>query len=593
MIKRISILFTLIVLSNVILFSNDLKGMIGIVEAEQYQAISNAFSRASEIYSEKGDMNRANAFDALPNSWFGSGFIIKTDESQFFLVTNRHVVDYSESLTFNIMDRRIPITAEIYAPDYSDIALIPLDNSQEDWNDIALTLSTEALKDGEQVWAAGYPGIGGTPVWQLSYGVITNRSVTIDELNELYYGSFIQHSASVDPGSSGGPLLRQVDDQYHVIGINTLSINQRSNTFFSIPNETLHKVLEDYRIQENQERREKLLEDSLALLLADFNGEEINVGNSTLVSEELLQNSGYALYEEIRKSILPSNSHQLEQSFFMESPLDTMKEASYFYILREYQEAAEPWRLISNEIELVGDTFYATSQISSADEGVELQWIYEKGNWRIRSIPGLDELPDPLDYDHTPQVDHYSVEGSILRVIFTAPTMAAPVINYGLGYSYRWEIKKPVYISAGLVLSKVELPQIDVSSPYNSDSSTETASGTDLSLNLSLGGFFETESILSMKQMVFIELLLGSRSIYLTDMLQYDSFGEEQKNILIIYPYIGLRGSVEYRLKPNSSTSLGLFLDLTQNFYYDYGQYEGQYDFPDYFMVSTGGILRF
>lgn len=100
-----------------------------------------------------------------------------------------------------------------------------------------MPLNTQPPADGREIFAAGFPGLGGTPSWQLSNGIVSNASARpkgiVDSSLDVSRG---QHTAPVDPGSSGSPLLvRGEDGKYRVIGINTYKATARENTNFAIP----------------------------------------------------------------------------------------------------------------------------------------------------------------------------------------------------------------------------------------------------------------------------------------------------------------------------------------------------------------------
>jgi len=88
------------------------------------------------------------------------------------------------------------------------------------------------------VWSAGFPGLGSDPMWQLGKGTVTNARAKIKELLSPDISTLIQHSAQVDAGNSGGPLLTadsKSEAGYSVIGINTWKATYRESTNFSIP----------------------------------------------------------------------------------------------------------------------------------------------------------------------------------------------------------------------------------------------------------------------------------------------------------------------------------------------------------------------
>ncbi|NLW74275.1 MAG: trypsin-like serine protease [Clostridiales bacterium] len=94
---------------------------------------------------------------------------------------------------------------------------------------------TRAAQKGEQVYAIGSAlGLEGT----FTSGVVSYVSREIEERGQ----SYIQTSAPLSPGNSGGPL---VNDKGYVIGVNTLTRVGGQNLNFAIPIERVNQLVEN------------------------------------------------------------------------------------------------------------------------------------------------------------------------------------------------------------------------------------------------------------------------------------------------------------------------------------------------------------
>ena len=91
-------------------------------------------------------------------------------------------------------------------------------------------LADAAVHDQDSVVASGYPGIDGKPSYQVTRGFVSNERFELDDAGgpDLY----IQHTAPIDPGSSGGPLMTP---EGKVLGVNTLKIRHRENVGLAVP----------------------------------------------------------------------------------------------------------------------------------------------------------------------------------------------------------------------------------------------------------------------------------------------------------------------------------------------------------------------
>lgn len=176
---------------------------------------------------------------------FGSGFFINKN----VFVTNRHVAQLLESKSLiikkkNGVEMRVKKVIREYVS--SDIALL----ETEENNNTYLKLShIDDIKTGEKVYAIGNPTSSDYRVYDFNFteGIINN--ITFEEINSpnlRISSNVILHSASLNPGNSGGPLLNSKGE---VIGINAFVKSGRANNlFFAIHLSELVKALDENSI---------------------------------------------------------------------------------------------------------------------------------------------------------------------------------------------------------------------------------------------------------------------------------------------------------------------------------------------------------
>jgi serine protease Do len=164
----------------------------------------------------------------------GSGVII--DGKRGFILTNKHVILKSKTITVTLKDGR-EFTAQIVGADTdSDLAVLRI-SSPTTLPDITMGDSSN-LMIGETVIAIGNPfGFSNT----VTTGVIsaTNRSIRTDD---MVYHDFIQTDASINPGNSGGPLLNINGE---LVGINTAIYAKAQGIGFAIPINTAKRIVSD------------------------------------------------------------------------------------------------------------------------------------------------------------------------------------------------------------------------------------------------------------------------------------------------------------------------------------------------------------
>lgn len=143
----------------------------------------------------------------------GSGAII---DPSGLVLTNNHVVAGAQSLTIWVW--RDDGTSETYTgkvigvSECADLALVKIQSASGDvfpyltWSDIPLEI-------GAKVYAAGFPG---ATEYTLTDGIIS-KDAGQGDTSWASVQSVIEHTAKINPGSSGGPL---VDENGFLVGIN-------------------------------------------------------------------------------------------------------------------------------------------------------------------------------------------------------------------------------------------------------------------------------------------------------------------------------------------------------------------------------------
>ena len=172
--------------------------------------------------------NRFSPFQ-VPTSGVGSGVILTSDG---FILTNRHVVEDSQSLTVALADgRELPATI-VRISDTTDLALIKV---QASGLDAAAIGDSGALAVGQTAIAIGSPL--GTYTETVTRGIVSglDREITVTDQatrRQTVLRGLIQTDAAINPGNSGGPLL---DIAGNVIGINTAVASSAEGLGFAIP----------------------------------------------------------------------------------------------------------------------------------------------------------------------------------------------------------------------------------------------------------------------------------------------------------------------------------------------------------------------
>jgi len=159
----------------------------------------------------------------------GSGFVI---DSRGYILTNAHIVAGAQKILVRLSDSREVSGKVVGMNKKFDIALVKVPVSG--LKPVVLGDSSK-IQVGQWAIAIGSPfGLEHT----MTVGIVsaTGRS----GLSGATYGDFIQTSASVNPGNSGGPLL---DIEGRVIGMTSMFVAEAQGIGFALPVNTIKAII--------------------------------------------------------------------------------------------------------------------------------------------------------------------------------------------------------------------------------------------------------------------------------------------------------------------------------------------------------------
>ncbi len=163
----------------------------------------------------------------------GSGFIMSKDG---YVVTNNHVIDKASDVEV-ILQNGDKYEAKIVGKDpKTDLAVLKFEPDQE-IQEVRFG-DSDNLRIGDWVIAIGNPfGLGYT----VTAGIVSAKGRS---LGFGAYDDFIQTDASLNPGSSGGPLFNLKGE---VVGVNTAIVARGQGIGFAIPIDMVEFVIEQLK----------------------------------------------------------------------------------------------------------------------------------------------------------------------------------------------------------------------------------------------------------------------------------------------------------------------------------------------------------
>jgi serine protease Do len=393
--KKSGVLFFVLIVTGHLVFAQTgagaLRDYVGLINQSYHPDIVSYFEKVKADLDTRKRENAVKAIDLFLKGATGSGFIISDDSGTNYIVTNYHVIAqaYTLSITFERQDgfkRSYSGLKVIAADEGTDLALLafaPGDKPVEQ----GLAFLDRAVEEGEDVYSAGFPGLGITTLWQFGRGMVSNAVTHFPKSleDETLMGPFIQHTAQVDPGNSGGPLLVPQPDLpggYAVAGINTLSGLWRQAANYAIPVSTARQFIEAALNPQTGTWRA-----ALDKRISEFTG---GLGQNRAVYPHIAgflssvcvgENAEYAMSELLEKA------PRTVQDGFIEKCEDSVVGAMGYAVawtIENDMRGQGAIRAVLKDVSGSGEEYTVVFTVNGKD--VSSRWVWEYGAWRIRTF---------------------------------------------------------------------------------------------------------------------------------------------------------------------------------------------------------------
>jgi hypothetical protein len=381
-----------------------LRDYIPIVKVKYHQKTIDTFNNIAAHFESIGETQMAGFFRSYAEggAW-GSGFVVVDESGNNYILTNRHVVEQSETVdvVFQNEDgtettyRDCPI---LYVDNNVDLAVVKFPGGQKAFED-GFEFETGLQRDRTEVFSAGFPHLLNRPGWQISVGIISNEKAFIPEMADPEITYLIQHTATIDSGNSGGPLL--IEDLssptgYSVVGVNTWKITNRENVNFSLPAVTAVKVLEKAKEVEKIAGDKKLLEEELIrncrILSSELGSNEPNFETIyRYISYAFVGESGWNSFLTMMDVDRGTEFEQYWEDSFFQDPIQTMRNAIYYHFWLYLSQSGDLSTISFEGISFADQDKIGTQPEIRTDfniggEKKEITWIFEYGHWRISRL---------------------------------------------------------------------------------------------------------------------------------------------------------------------------------------------------------------
>lgn len=368
---------------------SNLKDVVAVVRPNLHPSSVKFLLELSEEFKKDGYPVSAERFKsyAEKGGGQGSGFVYQAADSSFYLITNRHVVLQAESVTVEFESANGDVAT------YKNCTIVAIDNDV----DLALiafpagakltksiSLSRAQVHDGDEVFSAGFPDLAGSASWQLGKGIVSNAALRLDARIDPLRATVIQHTAQVDPGSSGGPLLLRNGSRYEVVGLNTWKVINRENVNIAIPSKMISEFvskslhINDLINKETLEKEAKKLVDAATdyKKMAPY----ISYGYLSTITAPAFRSLYSSSSSEANRDI----SYLLDNG----RPVEALRIAVADGVVRKLDRSKNPMDFMGVEGEISAAAPTAV-RYTLDKKPFGTTWVFEQGTWRIASIDNV------------------------------------------------------------------------------------------------------------------------------------------------------------------------------------------------------------
>jgi trypsin len=385
--RKVYSLLVVLLLAMSIQAQNELRRKVVVVRPVLYDSSVDFLLGFSDLLMKEGYKEAARFLKDYAKGGFGTGFVYADSVTgKKYVITNRHVVALAQSVTIEFRDNERNVSSYKDCPvaivdEDIDLAAIALpDNITVG----SLRFADETPTEGRDVFTAGYPGLGDNPSWQFGKGIVSNAHFYDEELSKVGGNTIlIQHTAQIDAGSSGSPLLIQSatdKNEYLVAGINTWKAYARENANFAIPTSDIRVFCKKYLSSAHTAKDDIRQRAETFVGLAEQDYKEM----VPFIAYDYIASVAPSQFDSWYKSF-PSNVRKDIMRQFRNNPIEGVRMA-LAYAVREKMRTK---KISIEPIDNNSDSNTAeTAEVAMKYNGkpATSKWIKEQGEWRLTEL---------------------------------------------------------------------------------------------------------------------------------------------------------------------------------------------------------------
>ena len=370
--------------------AENLRESIAIVRPNFSESTQTFLTDFSKSLRKDGFYAAADILQNYGKGSFGTGFAYRDKrDGRLYIITNRHVVEQAETVDVEFSlpgnsSKTFATCPVVGVHDDFDVAFIAL---PEEVNIPTLDITHKSITDGTPVFSAGFPALGDKPSWQLGQGIVSNASAQIKSLTNGKELPLVQHTAQVDAGSSGGPLLIRDENAaagFAVVGINTWKASDRENTNFAIPVHAIDDFLKNYSTDpQSLLTRTEVTNRASAMLKAAQSSYQAVM---PFVSYRYVSNISANTFYDLVNAASDAATDAMKSCFEQGQPLEGIRIGLSDIICRQFSGRNYTFSTVA-ALDSIGRT--AEAIYTTDNKNISTRWIMEQGRWRLSAAENI------------------------------------------------------------------------------------------------------------------------------------------------------------------------------------------------------------
>jgi serine protease Do len=284
--------------------------------------------------------------------------------------------------------------------------------------------------------------MGGKPSWQFGKGIISNSELEISGFDDEIKTKAIQHTAQIDRGSSGGPLLvadATQESGYSVIGLNSWKIIDRENVNLSISAKTINDFISN-AIKTVSNNQQEQLEKTSGKFISDLmHGYKKVIKYVAYDYVSKLSADNFVRFIDLASPGAKADILDIFKNG--QNPVEAVRIAIADAIVRTLEKNKSTFSFTSIA-GIVSSDVPATVFYSYNNKPVTSTWKIEQKNWKISDISCLKFVDAEERIGFIKSFDF----GSTINLVTFFPS--SDLESTGFGGEYLWGTN--LYIGAGI-----------------------------------------------------------------------------------------------------------------------------------------------